>query len=130
MPTRIVDSRAAAAAIRIHYKKLELLARKRLVPATKLGRSWQFRMNITQMTMLVGDLTTRHGGRRVTPHPFRDIVAYTWLKSHPKDYLTLSKMLWHTDINTTIKTYGSRFNESSGVTAMETWQDERAASPK
>jgi hypothetical protein len=41
-----VDSRAAAAAIRIHYKTLELLARKGLVPAAKLGRSWQFRLSI------------------------------------------------------------------------------------
>jgi hypothetical protein len=42
----LVDSRAAAAAIGIHYKTLERLARKRLVPATKLGRSWQFRLSI------------------------------------------------------------------------------------
>jgi excisionase family DNA binding protein len=41
-----VDSRAAAAAIGIHYKTLERLARKGLVPATKLGRSWQFRLSI------------------------------------------------------------------------------------
>jgi hypothetical protein len=84
----------------------------------------------SQMTNIVGKLTLRHGGRRVTPHRFRDIVAYTWLKEHPKDYLTLSKMLWHSNINTTIKIYGSRFNESNGVSAMEFWLDERAASSK
>jgi hypothetical protein len=32
-------------------------------------------MAIDQMTQTVGNLTLRYGGRRVTPHPFRDIVA-------------------------------------------------------
>jgi hypothetical protein len=87
-------------------------------------------LSLSQMTRTVGDLTLRHGGRRVTPHPFRDIVAYTWLKEHPEDFLTLSKMLWHHNINTTIGTYGSRFNESSGVCAMESWLEEREAKSK
>ncbi|MGO9083681.1 MAG: hypothetical protein ACLQBK_00505 [Candidatus Sulfotelmatobacter sp.] len=78
----------------------------------------------------VSQLTMKFGGRRVTPHLFRDIVAYTWLKAHPEDYLTLSKMLWHSNINTTIETYGSRFNESSGVCAMESWLEDRQAKSK
>jgi hypothetical protein len=41
-----VNSRTASAAIGIHYKTLERLARKGLVPAIKLGRSWQFRLSI------------------------------------------------------------------------------------
>ena len=41
-----VDSRTAAAALGIHYKTLEREARKGRVPATKLGRSWQFRMSV------------------------------------------------------------------------------------
>jgi hypothetical protein len=41
-----VDSRTAAAAIGIHYKTLERLARKGLVPATKLARSWQYRLSV------------------------------------------------------------------------------------
>ena len=56
--------------------------------------------------------------------------AVVWLKEHPQDYLTLSKMLWHNNIKTTIGTYGSRYNESSGVTAMESWLDEREANSK
>jgi hypothetical protein len=75
---------------------------------------------------MVARLTLRFGGRRVTPHAFRDIIAFTWLEQHPADYLTLSKMLWHSNINTTIQIYGSRFNESSGVRAMEAWLDERS----
>lgn len=42
----LVDSRTAAAALGMHYKTLERMARKGLVPATKLGRSWQFRLSI------------------------------------------------------------------------------------
>jgi hypothetical protein len=81
------------------------------------------------VTDLVSRLTLRHGGRRVTPHIFRDIVAYTWLKHHPKDYLTLSKHLWHSGPTEVIRTYGSRFNESSGVVMMESWLDEREGRP-
>jgi hypothetical protein len=61
----------------------------------------------------------------VTPHLFRDIVSFAWLKAHPKDYLTLSKMLWHSSPALVISTYGSQFNESSGVCAMESWLEER-----
>jgi hypothetical protein len=45
------------------------------------------------------------------PHLSRDIVAFAWLKAHPIDYLTLSKMLWNSNPKQTIETYGSRFNE-------------------
>jgi hypothetical protein len=83
-----------------------------------------------EVSCAVSTLTLRHGGRRVTPHLFRDIVAFTWLKEHPEDFLTLSKMLWHSNINTTIQIYGSRFNESSGVCAMESWLEGREAKSK
>ena len=66
----------------------------------------------------------------MTPHLFRDIFAYAWLKEHPQDYLTLSKILWHKNINITIDTYGGRFNESSGVCATEAWLEEREAGAK
>jgi len=79
---------------------------------------------------LVSRLTSRYGGRRVNPHLFRDIVAFAWLKEHPRDFLTLSKILWHANIQTTIRTYGSRFDESSGMCAMEAWVEEREAKSK
>lgn len=41
-------------------------------------------MSSNQVTELLGKNTLRYGGRRVTPHPFRDIVAFTWLKTHGK----------------------------------------------
>lgn len=78
----------------------------------------------------VGTLTLRYGGRRVSPHRFRDIIAYAWLDAHPDDFLRLSKLRWHRDVNTTIRIYGARFNESNGVCAMEEWIDERKATNK
>jgi integrase len=77
------------------------------------------------ITDAISNLTVRFGGRRATPHIFRDIVAYAWLKAHPKDYLTLSKMLWHKQLSTTINQYGSRYNVSSATVAMESWIEER-----
>ena len=87
-------------------------------------------MSLNQVTKVVSENTLRYGGRRVTPHLFRDIVSRAWLKAHPKDYLTLSKLLWHANPNEVIKTYGSLFEESSGVCAMESWLEERETAPK
>jgi hypothetical protein len=70
---------------------------------------------------LVSNLTFRYAQRRVTPHICRDILAYRWLDEHPEDYLTLSKILWHRDINTTLRKYGRRFDESNGVRNLEEW---------
>ena len=50
---------------------------------------------------LVGELTLKYGKKRVTPHRFRDAFAYWWLDQHPEDYLTVSKKLWHRNIQTT-----------------------------
>jgi len=88
------------------------------------------KMTSHDVTDTISDLTLRYGGRRVTPHLFRDVIAFAWLKSHPEDYLTLSKMLWHKNLSTTINYYGSRFNESSGVTAMESWTEQRTTEAK
>lgn len=82
-------------------------------------------LNSKLMQRVVGHWTLRYAGLRTTPHLYRDAVAFQWLKEHPKDYLTLSKMLWHKSIETTIKIYGSQFNESSGVRAMEAWREQR-----
>jgi hypothetical protein len=82
------------------------------------------------MSHIVRELTLRYADRQVTPHRFRDIVAYAWLDAHPEDYLRLSKLLWHRNVSTTIQIYGARFNESNGVCAMEAWLDERKANSK
>lgn len=87
-------------------------------------------LNRDQMLMVIGRLSLRHTGTRTTPHLFRDAVAFKWLKEHPKDFLNLSKMLWHKNVQTTVAIYGSRFNESSGANAMEAWLDARSKEKK
>jgi integrase len=84
-------------------------------------------MRSDQIGKIIGHWTTKFAPVRTTPHMIRDTVAFKWLKEHPKDFLTLSKMLWHKNIQTTIGIYGSRYNESSGVNAMEAWLDQRAS---
>jgi site-specific recombinase XerD len=72
-----------------------------------------------RLNNIVSEQTLRHGGRVVTPHLFRDILAYAWLEKKPEDYLTVSKLLWHKNIGVTINTYGQRFNESTALCRME-----------
>jgi integrase len=78
----------------------------------------------------VSNLTLRYRQKRVTPHLFRDIFAFYYLKHHPRDYLTLSKMLWHTNIQTTIRIYGSKFDESHALCWVEEWLDSRGEGPE
>jgi site-specific recombinase XerD len=78
-----------------------------------------------QLGDLVKGLAAAHAGRPTTPHLFRDIVAFEWLTSHPEDYLTLSKVLWHRNIQTTIRKYGRRFDESTGAARMDDWRSAR-----
>jgi integrase len=75
-----------------------------------------------QLTNHVKDLVALHAGKATTPHLFRDIVADDWLEHHPEDYLTVSKILWHRNIETTLKKYASRFDESAGVARMDDWR--------
>jgi integrase len=76
-------------------------------------------------TTRIGHLTARYAGRRVTPHLFRDILALKYLQERPEDYLTLSKILWHRNLKTTLNNYGARFDESHGARRVEEWLEER-----
>lgn len=62
----------------------------------------------------------------MSPYVFRDAFAYEWLTSHPDDYLTVF-LLWHTNIQTTLKIYGAQFNESSAVCRLDEWLEASAA---
>lgn len=68
---------------------------------------------------LVATYTLRYGGRAMSPHLFRTAFATMYLERVPQDYLTLSKILWHRDVLTTINIYGQRFNESTAMCRME-----------
>ena len=78
-----------------------------------------------ELRSLVGDLTMRHAGRYVTPHLFRDAFANKWLDEHPEDFLTVSKALWHRNINTTIKIYGRGYDEAAALRKIEQWIEEK-----
>ena len=82
-------------------------------------------MTLTQIGHLVKSLASRYAGVPTTPHIYRDIVAFEWLRTHPEDFLTVSKLLWHRNVNTTIRIYGHRFDESTGAARMENWRAER-----
>lgn len=70
---------------------------------------------------LIGGLTQKYAGRWVTPHLYRDALAHHWLDEHPEDYLSLSKHLWHTNINTTVQRYGHKYDESYGLKKVGGW---------
>jgi hypothetical protein len=74
----------------------------------------------------VVNATFRYFGRCVNPHLFRDIFAVKFLEEHPENYLTLSKILWHLNVNTTIGLYGRNYDESHGARAAEDWLDQHA----
>jgi len=87
-------------------------------------------MTQEQMEWAVEEATLRYGrenSRPVNPHLFRDIFAAAWLRDpeHYADYLTLSKMLWHENVDVTVRTYSWIFNESVGTNAAGQWAEER-----
>jgi hypothetical protein len=90
----------------------------------KVGKA----LDIAQLKGLVQQLTSQHAGVAVNPHLYRDIVDYEWLATHPEDYLTVSKLLWHSSVTFTIKVYGSRFDESTGIARMDDWRASRLKS--
>ncbi len=96
-------------------------------PSTLFVSAQGKRLDSAAVQILVGDLTYRYGGKRVTPHLFRDIFAYQWLSERPTDYLTLSKHLWHRDVSTTLNRYGSQFDMSQAACEVEAWLETRRA---
>jgi site-specific recombinase XerD len=96
-------------------------------PGTLFVKSNGSALTLQDVDNKVETLTARYRGVRVNPHHFRDIFAYAWLDKNPDDYLTLSKMLWHRNITTTLNKYGKRYNESSAVCKTETWLELLAA---
>jgi integrase len=84
-------------------------------------------LNSTSIRFLICELALSYGGKRLTPHIFRDIFAFEYLKNRPLDFVTLSIQLWHASVNTTMKYYAGRFNASCGTAAVESWLEQRRA---
>ena len=84
-----------------------LLHRSALLPADQPDPGTLFltnagnAMDCSTIRDRIEELPSRYVGVAVSPHLFRDIVAYEWLKAHPEDFLTLSKLLFimeHKDV--------------------------------
>jgi hypothetical protein len=52
-----------------------------------------------------------------------DFLSEEWGAPHSA---TLSKILWHRNINTTMRVYGRNFDESYGTRHVGSWLDQRA----
>jgi len=78
----------------------------------------------------VTNATYRYFGRLVNPQMFRDIFAVKYLEERPNNYLLLSKILWHRDVNTTMRLERLNFDESHGARASGEWLEERARRKK
>jgi site-specific recombinase XerC len=81
------------------------------------GRSW----SENQVTDLVETLTLRWVDKVINPHLWRDLFAHAWLQEHPREYLTLSKALWHASLQETLNTYGAEFGIANAVVATDAW---------
>jgi hypothetical protein len=62
----------------------------------------------------IQSLTTQYTRKRVSPHLFRHVFAVRWLRDHPGDFLTLSKLLGHRSVESTLAIYGQRLNKAAG----------------
>lgn len=107
-----------------------VLVGKQRDPGTLFVNNDGTALNMDGMRNLVKKLAFDYAGVAVNPHLYRDIVAFEWLNTHPEDFLTVSKVLWHRDINTTIRIYGRRFDESTGVARMDDWRSGRSTNTK
>ena len=77
-------------------------------------------------TELVADIVQEYAGKRMPPHLFRDAFAYCWLDEHPEDYLTVSRALWHVNLEYTLKVYGRNFDESNAARRVDDWLSKRS----
>ena len=87
-------------------------------------------LSANAVNTLVGNLTLRYAQKRITSHRFRDAFAYWWLQKHPQDYLTISKKLWHRNIQTTLRVYGCKFDESQADCRIEEYAESYEQNPE
>ena len=88
-----------------------------------LGAEWEYGLK-DKMWVIDNPLeriTQQYLGKRVNPHLLRDIVASKWLETHPEDFLTIWKLLWHRNLKATLATHGRTYDESHANRRMEEW---------
>ena len=67
--------------------------------------------NPEDVNSILNKLCDRHGFPHIHPHTFRHTAASIML-SNGVDVLTVSKMLGHADVSTTLDTYGHAIEEA------------------
>jgi integrase len=80
-------------------------------------------MSATQFGCFISEIALRYGGKRMNPHIFRDVFAFAWLKKYPRDFVTLSLQLWHSDVETTMRHYAGKFNTSCTTEPVENFHE-------
>ena len=63
-----------------------------------------------KLAQVLGD----HVGVNMTPHQFRHLSAWIWLKDHPGEFAQVQHFLHHKNIETTIRTYAG-FDRAAAV---------------
>jgi integrase len=64
----------------------------------------------------VAQVTKRYFGNNFGPHSFRDLVATIYLKEHPEDFYTVSRLL-HDDLSTVI----AHYDKNKTSTSFQRW---------
>jgi hypothetical protein len=127
-PVRGILPKQIAAALEDYVNNLRPLLISGSDPGTVFlndsGRSYSRAFIYTHVT----DITFRYLRRPINPHLFRHIYAKKFLVVQPENYLTLSKILWHLNVQITIRLYGAGYDESHGAKAAEEFRD-RGSTP-
>jgi integrase len=64
---------------------------------------------------MIAQVLRDHVGVNMTPHQFRHLAAWLWLKDHPGEFAQVQHFLHHRNIETTIRTYAG-FDRAAAVT--------------
>jgi hypothetical protein len=68
-----------------------------------------------QLTALVGNLTARFGGCRMTPAMIRRLFALGWQAEKSHDYYTLSRVLGRANVRSMIHTFRNHLSVSDAM---------------
>jgi hypothetical protein len=85
-------------------------------------------LSADQLTALVGKLTGRFANCRISPATIRISFAFQWLTENPNDYPTLSQLLRHADVSTTVRMFGIpsyRLSVFDAMCKVEDWAQHR-----
>jgi hypothetical protein len=84
-------------------------------------------LSASQLKALVAQLTSRFANCRISLATIRLSFAFKWLAENPNDYLTLSRLLGHKDVRTTIRWFWvpAYLSLSDAMRKFEDWAQKR-----